>query len=180
MTVQSVDASKAPFASFYFTNIGITDASNVVIQTKVLLFSPRELMESSGFDPAVELEKFRANPQETFDEMRAWDKQHEEMYRQQGMSEMADNIHRAAERRKSLFTPKRIIPKISHGTDFGQQLDIPASSNMTVRNDRHVVFILIDWDDVLPTHRHHTNDLCFFIESATASPCVSPVHIENK
>ena len=175
MTVQGVDVNTPPFATFYFSNIGNTDASNVVIQTQDHVFFPADIMESSGYDPAAELEKFRANPQKDFDEMRAWDKKHEAMYRKWGDNKTADNIHAFAEKRKNESIPKKFVPKISRGTVIGQKMNIPnAAPPTTGKVTRHVILILIDWDDILPRHMHHTNDLCYFIEGPKASPCVSP------
>ncbi len=172
MTVQSIDTGTPSFVTFYFWNIGNTDASNVVIQTQDTLFSPPENMESSGFDPAVELQKFRANPQRHFDEMQAQEAKTEAMLRSTGDNKTADTIHAATEKRKSLLAPRKIVPKISRGTVIGEKMNIQAVANLETL--RHVIFILIDWDDVLPTHTHHTNDLCYFVEAGKASPCVSP------
>jgi hypothetical protein len=173
MTVQNVDTSKPPLVVLYVTNVGNTDAANVVIQTQSLEYSSRQVMESSGFDPAVELENFRKHPQGTLDRLKAGHKSVEEFFRKMGDNETADKYRAASQKKESALLPKRIVAKISPRTVLGQQLNILPISNL--KTEIYAVFVLLDWDDVFPTPKHHTNDLCFIVEGVAVSPCVSPL-----
>jgi hypothetical protein len=147
---------------FYFENIGNTDARNVLIR-----FAYNISDHPEDVDYLKELREFRAHPNKLLNWMTKHDKEFEKSLRDAGRNEAANTYRDENAEIRSLQNPKEIVASIAHGTIIGRKLNLDL---------RGTVLILIDWDDVLPKHTHHTNDLCFLANPQTHNVdyCVSP------
>ena len=172
ITLASIDPNKESSLTFYFTNIGQTDAENVIVQSKIVFYSSPTLV--GDFDPLRSLEEFRANPTEFADKVAREERDHEEMYRRMGENEMADKVHANGEKTRLMLSPKRIISKVAHGGAFHERPGFFVWTSTVSQPEPPVsfVFILTDWDDIF--RAHHTNDLCVVVEGTSANPCEAP------
>ena len=159
-------------ANFSISNIGSTEARNVVIQGRSYFFGNREVVESMHFDPTTELGKFRDNPQEQRADMRSQIAYWINHFQTIGETEHAQHIRELAERNDLLSAPKR-VSRIPRGTGVVQTYD----GGQRAKGTLHYVLMIIDWDDIFKIH--HTNDMCYLIiDGTTTSFCTNPVEYQ--